>query len=173
MPTQPSGTVFLSALCEHSWPFKAALWPRAPLEALPAWKLLIKAQGEVKNKQPGTGPAWETAQRGGLAGQAGNEQLRGRPEKVSALPLRTPTNALRMVTTSDRNVAQETSHQRNESPACAFSISQVLWTPSVENLNSGVPLSPAPPHSGHEGPVCGQPWLWMQLRVPRGKDWLQ
>ena len=100
LPTQPSGTVFLSALCEHSWPFKAALWPRAPRAALPAWKLLIKAQGEVKNKQPGTGPAWETAQRGGPAGQAGNEQPRGRPERVSALPLRPPTDALRMVTTS-------------------------------------------------------------------------
>ena len=61
--------------------------------------------GEVKNKQPGTGPAWETAQRGELAGQAGNEQPRGGPEGVSALPLRPPTDALRTITALDRNVA--------------------------------------------------------------------
>ena len=156
LPTQPSGTIFLSALCEHSWPFKAALWPQAPLEALPAWKLLIKVQREVKNKKPETGPAWDTAHRGGLAGQAGNEQPGGRPEGVSALPLRPPKNALRTVTPLDRNVAQGTTPQCDESPACAFSIPQVLQTHSVEDLNSGVHLSPAPPHSGHEGPVCGQ-----------------
>lgn len=92
LPTQPSGTIFLSALCEHSWPFKAALWPQAPLEALPAWKLLIKVQGEVKNK-PGTGPAWDTAHRGGLAGQAGNEQPRA-DQKGSVL---CPSDSQRML----------------------------------------------------------------------------
>ena len=90
LPTQPSGTIFLSALCEHSWPFKAALWPQAPLEALPAWKLLIKVQREVKNKKPETGPAWDTAHRGGLAGQAGNEQPGGQTRRGQCSAPQTP-----------------------------------------------------------------------------------
>ena len=102
LPTQPSGTIFLSALCEHSWPFKAALWPQAPLEALPAWKLLIKVQREVKNKKPGTGPAWDTAHRGGLAGQAGNEQPGGSTKWIfrhsEAPPIPHPQSILTVAT---------------------------------------------------------------------------
>lgn len=52
-----------SSTREHSCPFKTALWPQAPLEALPAWKPLIKVQRDVKTSSPGTGLAWEAAQR--------------------------------------------------------------------------------------------------------------
>lgn len=62
-------------------------------------------QREVKNKQPGTGPAWEAAQRGGMAGQAGREQPRGGPKGVNVLPLRPPTHALPTVTALNRDVA--------------------------------------------------------------------
>lgn len=46
----------------------------------------MKVQGEVKNKQPGTGPDWEAAQGGGEPGMAESEQPTGGPEGVSALP---------------------------------------------------------------------------------------
>lgn len=144
LPTHPSDTIFLSLwwLCEHNWPFKAALWPWAPLEALPAWKLLIKVLGEVKNKQPGIDPAWEAARRGGMAGQAGSEQPRVGPEGVSALPLR-PLNDTEDNHSFGQECGQYGSQEHpthlDKSPAWLSHLSQVLWTPGCRISIPGIP----------------------------------
>lgn len=87
----------------------------------------------MKNKQPGTGPAWEAAQSGGMARQAESEQPRAGPEGVRALSLRPLTHALRTVTALDRSVA---SMGPRNTPFSLMRVQpglsrflHVLWTP--------------------------------------------
>lgn len=86
LPVQPSGAIFLSlrGCCEHGWPFKVALRPGVPLEALLAWKVLIKVHGEVKNKQPGTVLSGQLPREEGCMGRL-RVNRRGEDQKESVL----------------------------------------------------------------------------------------
>lgn len=97
----------------------------------------------MKNKQPGTDRAWEAAQRGGMARQAGSGQPKREPERGSALPLDPWTNLLRMITTLDRTV---TNVSLRNTPLSLIRVQprlshpfQVLCTLRVQDLNSGIP----------------------------------
>lgn len=120
----------ISSVCsgEHSCPFKTALWPQAPPEALPAWKPLIKVQRDVKKQAARDRPCL-----GGCSGERALGRLgvssRGKGWKGS-MPL-----GFCNLKTGIAWPGMEQSWLITEqsftlmSPARAPHVSQFLWTP--------------------------------------------